>query len=83
MKGKRDSFPGYPHLKRVAQSAQYGRMELLDVNATSDGFLIGTARIGTGRAAYIHSVFLGENPACRRSATQPHDVTCDRHPENR
>lgn len=56
----RDSFPGYPHLKRVAWSRQYGRMELLEVTRTSDGYLIGTARIGKGNDSYIHSVFLGE-----------------------
>lgn len=58
----RNSFPGYPHLKRVCQSPQYGRMELLEVNPTSDGFLIGWAKIGKGKDAYMHSVFLGRNP---------------------
>jgi hypothetical protein len=57
-----DHFPGYPHLKRVAHNAQYGRMELLSVSRTSDGFLLGRAKIGTGRNAYTHSVFLGRDP---------------------
>jgi hypothetical protein len=39
----------------------YGRMELLEVNPTSDGFLIGMARVGKGKSAYLHSVFLGRN----------------------
>lgn len=56
---KRDHFPGYPNLKRVAHSDRYGRMELLSVERTSDGFLVGMAKIGTGRNAYHHSVFLG------------------------
>lgn len=59
---KRNHFPGYPHLKRVAHSAQYGRMELLSVSRTSDGFLIGQALIGAGANAYTHSVFLGRAP---------------------
>ena len=54
-----NSFPGYPHLKRVIDHPVYGRMELLDVQRTSDGYLVGTARIGEGDQAYIHSVFLG------------------------
>lgn len=57
-----DHFPGYPHLKRVAHSARYGRMELLSVTETSDGFLLGQAKIGKGRNAYTHSVFLGRAP---------------------
>jgi hypothetical protein len=59
---KRDHFPGYPHLKRVCNSAQYGRMELTSVAPTSDGFLLGHATIGTGKNAYSHSVFLGRDP---------------------
>jgi hypothetical protein len=59
---KRDSFPGYPHLKRVCYSTRYGRMELLSVSRTSDGFLTGFAKIGTGKDAYTHSVFLGSDP---------------------
>lgn len=56
---KRDHFPGYPNLKRVTHSDRYGRMELIDVTRTSDGYLIGTAKIGEGENSYIHSVFIG------------------------
>ena len=56
----KNSFPGYPYLKRVTHSDRYGRMELLSVEETSDGFLIGYAKIGTGRHTYTHSVFLGQ-----------------------
>lgn len=60
MAKRKEHFPGYPYLKRVAYSDQYGRMELLEVTRTSDGFLIGYAKIGEGEDAYCHSVFLGE-----------------------
>lgn len=56
---RRAHFPGYPTLRRVTQSDHYGRMTLLSVSPTSDGFLLGHARIGTGRNAYIHSVLIG------------------------
>ena len=59
MKPHKNSFPGYPYLKRVSHSKQYGRMELESVSETSDGFLIGWAKIGTGKRAHHHSVFLG------------------------
>lgn len=59
---KANSFPGYPHLKRVVHNERYGRMELLEVNKTSDGFLVGYARIGTGSNSYGHEVFLGRAP---------------------
>lgn len=52
----RDHFPGYPHLKRVCESPRYGRMELIEVSRTSDGFLVGMARFEDGS---MHSVFLG------------------------
>ena len=55
----RDHFPGYPRLRRVAYSDRYGRMELLEVNKTSDGFLIGWALLGEGENQCSHSVFLG------------------------
>ena len=55
-----DSFPGYPYLRRFAQSDQYGDMELLSVDQTSDGFLIGWARVHIGtEEEHEHSVFLG------------------------
>ena len=53
-------FPGYPNLRHHAQSDRYGKMELLGVNRTSDGFLIGWARIHIGEDnEHEHSVFLG------------------------
>lgn len=52
-------FPEYPRLRKIAHSERYGRMELIEVNETSDGFLMGHAMIGTGDSAYCHSVFLG------------------------
>lgn len=49
----------YPKLRRVVHDDRRGRIELLSVNETSDGFLIGQGRIGTGEDAYGHSVFIG------------------------
>jgi hypothetical protein len=40
-------------------------MEALEVNATSDGFLVGMALIGEGDEHYMHSVFLGHAPEVR------------------
>ncbi len=55
-----DDFPGYPNLRRHAQSDRYGKMELLGVNRTSDGFLIGWARVHIGEDnEHEHSVFIG------------------------
>lgn len=60
MKVRKDSFPGHPHLKRVAYNKHYGRMELVEVTRTSDGYLIGQALIGPKDGErYLHSVFLG------------------------
>lgn len=67
----RDHFPGYPHLKRVAHG-KLGRMELLSVTATSDGFLMGQAKIGTGKNAYVRSVFIGRDP----NYSRPQSLTC-------
>lgn len=53
-----DRFPGTT-FKKVAYSKRYGRMELLEVTKTSDGFYLGYARLGEGEDAYCHSVFLG------------------------
>ena len=63
MPANRDHFPGYPTLRRVAHSGRYGRMELIEVNKTSDGFLIGQAMIGPENSPdrYLHSVFLGRS----------------------
>lgn len=49
----------YPGLRKVTHSDRHGRMELLSVNITSDGFLVGWARIGEGADAHEHSVFVG------------------------
>ena len=58
---ERDHFPGYPHLRRFSTSERYGDMELLSVDRTSDGFLVGFARFNVGTEnEYCHSVFLGE-----------------------
>ena len=54
--------PGYPHLKRVIHHPTYGRMEILSVSKTSDGYLIGFAKIGEGKRAYHHSIFIGMAP---------------------
>jgi hypothetical protein len=54
-----NTFPGYPHLKRVAHDDRYGTMELLSVDKTSDGFLTGYAKFSDGSC---HSVFLGRAP---------------------
>lgn len=48
----------YPNLRRHAETSR-GPTELIEVNETSDGFLIGTAKIGEGNDAYHHSIFLG------------------------
>ncbi len=48
----------YPHLRRIVHSDR-GRIELLEVNETSDGFLMGMAKIGEGEDAYHHSIFIG------------------------
>ena len=52
-------FPRYPRLRHTILSARYGYVELLTVDETSDGFLMGWATIGEGDDAYQHSVFLG------------------------
>ena len=51
----------YPRLQRITHSEKYGRMELIEVSETSDGFLMGTALIGEeSEDRYMHSIFLGE-----------------------
>lgn len=59
----KNQFPGYPHLKKVAYSERYGRMELVEVSETSDGYLIGYALFGTGNNRAGVSVFLGRKPS--------------------
>lgn len=54
-------FPGYPNLKQHAYSDRYGHMELLSVDRTSDGHLIGWARVHIGEPnEHEHSIFIGE-----------------------
>jgi len=56
----RNTFPGFPHLNRVAYDDRYGGIELIEVNRTSDGFLIGMALITPDdEASNLHHVFLG------------------------
>ncbi len=53
-------FPGYPNLRRFAYSDYNGNMELLSVSETSDGFLIGWARVRIGEEdEHEHFLFLG------------------------
>ena len=66
-----DHFPGYPSLRRVIHSDRYGRIELLEVNETSDGFLLGQALIGEGDDQYAHSVFLGTAAQFRADPNNP------------
>ena len=73
MPANKDHFPGYPSLRKVAYSDRYGRTELLEVNETSDGFLIGQALIGEGENRLFHSVFLGRAEDFR---TQKETVPC-------
>ncbi len=49
----------YPNLRRVAHDRALGRIELISVDETSDGFLIGWATIGSGEDAFERSIFLG------------------------
>lgn len=51
--------PRFPRLPKVGHSNRYGRIELLSVSVTSDGFLIGWVRIGKGKNAFNHSVLIG------------------------
>lgn len=61
MTDKPDLFDAtrYPTLLRVCETSSRGRMELVEVSETSDGFLVGQALIGEGEDAFYHSVFLG------------------------
>ncbi len=55
-----EHFPGYPGLRQFATSDRYGDMELLSVDRTSDGFLIGWARVHIGTDdEHEHSIFIG------------------------
>lgn len=71
----RDLFDAarYPTLRRVCYSDRYGRMELVSVSETSDGFLMGTAVIGDpdGDDRYMHSIFIGCASDFRRRGLIP------------
>jgi hypothetical protein len=55
---KRESIPGYPHLKASwVQTDRYGDLKLIEVNRASDGFLIGVAKTRNG--AIVTNLFLG------------------------
>lgn len=56
-----EHVPGHPNLCRFAHSETYGDMELLSIERTSDGFLIGWARVHISEECeHEHSVFLGQ-----------------------
>ena len=58
---KRNSFPGYPHLKAGwVPTSRYGDVKLIAVTETSDGFLIGTGKTRSGHLVF--NLFLGANP---------------------
>ena len=67
----KDHFPGYPNLRRVVHSDRYGRMELVEISETSDGFLLGQVLIGEGDEQYTHSVFLGTVAQFRADPNNP------------
>lgn len=55
---KRNSFPGYPHVKAGwVHTNRYGELKLVSVNKTSDGFLIGTAKNRKGEL--VGNLFIG------------------------
>ncbi len=55
-----ETLPGWPNLKRFANSNRYGDMELLSATRTSDGHIIGWARVHIGtEEEHEHSVFIG------------------------
>ena len=55
---KRNSFPGYPNVKAGwVHTDRYGEVKLVEVNETSDGFLIGTAIDRDGE--YVFGLFIG------------------------
>ncbi len=60
----------YPTLLRVVHGDRYGRMELLSVAETSDGFLIGHALVGEGEGAHHKSIFLGRTEDYKGSASR-------------
>lgn len=59
---RRNSFPGYPHLKAGwVHTDRYGEVKLVEVNRTSDGFLIGCAKTRAGEL--VSNLFLGRAPS--------------------
>lgn len=56
---KRNSFPGYPHVKAGwVHTDRYGDLKLVSVYKTSDGFLIGTAKNRAGEL--VSNLFIGK-----------------------
>jgi len=56
---KRNSFPGYPHVKAGwVRTDRYGEVKLVEVNETSDGYLIGTAKTRSGELVF--NLFIGK-----------------------
>lgn len=58
MTTKRNHFPGYPNIKSSwVHTDRYGDVKLVEVNRTSDGYLIGTGKVRSG--ALVLNLFLG------------------------
>ena len=58
----RKHFPGFPQLKPGwIHTDRYGDLQLVAVNVTSDGFLIGTAKTRSGE--FVSNLFLGRHHA--------------------
>ena len=59
---KRNSFPGHPNVKAGwVHTDRYGEVKLVEINKTSDGFLIGTAINRAGE--YVFNLFIGKAAA--------------------
>lgn len=55
---KRNSFPGYPNIKAGwVPTSRYGDVKLVEINKTSDGYLIGTGKTRSGEMVF--NLFLG------------------------
>lgn len=55
---KRNSFPGYPNIKAGwVHTDRYGEVKLIEINKTSDGFLIGTGQTRSGELVF--NLFIG------------------------
>jgi len=58
MSATRKSFPGYPNVKAGwVHTDRYGEVKLVEVNETSDGFLIGSAVTRSGE--HVFNLFIG------------------------